>query len=81
MDVIMARKGIDAHKARSFVPVGQDQVANNLRALDLESGKGHPHLEGNPRLFGQNHDWATASDLGNEEFKKIADHGRFALEV
>jgi hypothetical protein len=81
MDMIVPRDAVDAHEARSFVPVRQNQMTKYLGAPDLERGKRHADLEGNPGLLGQDSRRPALPNLGDECFVQLANRCGLASKV
>jgi len=81
MDVVMPRDGVDAHEARSFVPVRQNQMTNYSGALDPEGGKRHADLNSDPGLLRQDDHLSATPDLGYEKLIELADGCGLAPEV
>ncbi len=81
VDVVVSRDAVDAHEARSFVPLRQNQMANYSGALNPERGKRHTHVERNPGLLRQDGHRSALPCLGDEHFVKLADRRGLPPEV
>jgi len=81
VNVILPRNRVDAREAGPFAPARQNQVPDEARAPNLDSGKRHPHLECDAGLLRQHRDRASAPHLGEEPVEQLAHCGRFPLEV
>ena len=66
VDMVAWRDVVHAHEAWSLVPLRQDQVSDDLPALDPDGGKGHAHLERNPGLLRQDGHRPAPPHLGYE---------------
>ncbi len=81
MDVIVTRDGVNSVEALFLVPVRQNQVADQLRRPDLDSGKGHSRLKRDARLLRHDRDRPAMPDSSEQQVKELSNGRRLPLEM
>lgn len=79
--MVARRERLDASKARALTSPREHDVSIEPRPPWRQLGKGHPYVERNAALFGQDFDWADVTDGVDDGIKERADFGRLPRKV
>jgi hypothetical protein len=79
--MISWRKSLDAPEAWTLEPSGEDNVAVHPLLPNDKCGEAHADLKGDPRLFGQDGDWAVPFGEQQKSVEDGADGCRLAGKV
>lgn len=81
MDVVALRYRVDPPKSSVWQTAGEHEMTVEPVLARRDLGKRHPHLECDPRLFGDDDYRAAIGDSATHSFEERADGGGLPAKV